>query len=109
MLKEPEAEKTLQRGARRSVDEDANLYYSALRRAEVPDLRLVSQQDFEFTPGRHHRRIPDQGSYDYIVLLETTATQYPDTLESRHLLHVAMTNCSSVMALVFRPAIPAPA
>ena len=80
----------------------ANLYYSALRRAEVPDLRLVSQQDFEFTPGIDITDVYQiKGlEYDYIVLLETTATQYPDTLESRHLLHVAMTRAAHQLWLL---------
>ena len=55
----------------------AKLYYNALRRAEVPDLRLVQRQDFEFTPGIDVTDVYQiKGlEYDYIVVLEPT-TQY---------------------------------
>jgi len=80
----------------------AQLYYASLRRAEVPDLRLVTQQDFDFTPGIDVTDIYQiKGlEYDYVVLLETTAAQYPDTIESRHLLHVAMTRAAHQLWLL---------
>jgi len=80
----------------------ARLYYQSLRRAEVPDLRLVEQQDFDFTPGIDVTDVYQiKGlEYDYIVVLEPTLTHYPDTIEARHLLHVVMTRAAHQLWLL---------
>ena len=80
----------------------ANLYYNALRRAEVPDLRRVHGQEFDFTPGIDVTDIYQiKGlEYDYIVVLEPTAAHYPDTIEARHLLHVATTRAAYQLWLI---------
>ena len=80
----------------------ANLYYNALRRAEVPDLRRVHGQEFDFSPGIDVTDIYQiKGlEYDYIVVLEPTAAHYPDTIESRHLLHVATTRAAYQLWLI---------
>jgi DNA helicase II / ATP-dependent DNA helicase PcrA len=80
----------------------AELYYKGLARAEVPNLRRVRQQDFEFTPGVDVTDVFQiKGlEYDYIVVLEPSAGQYPATVESRHLLHVAMTRAAHQLWLV---------
>ena len=80
----------------------AKLYYNALRRAEVPDLRLVQRQDFEFTPGIDVTDVYQiKGlEYDYIVVLEPTAKYFPATTESRHLLHVVLTRAAHQLWLI---------
>jgi DNA helicase-2/ATP-dependent DNA helicase PcrA len=80
----------------------ARLYYQSLRRAEVPDLRLIEQQDFDFTPGIDVTDVYQiKGlEYDYIVVLEPTLAHYPDTLEARHLLHVVMTRAAHQLWLL---------
>lgn len=80
----------------------ARLYHDALRRAEVPDLRLVQKQDFDFTPGIDVTDVYQiKGlEYDYIVVLEPTTRHYPDTIESRHLLHVVLTRAAHQLWLL---------
>ncbi len=80
----------------------ADLYYKALRRAEVPDMRRVYRQEFDFSPGIDVTDVYQiKGlEYDYIVLLEPTAAHYPDTTEARHLLHVAATRAAHQLWLI---------
>jgi len=80
----------------------ATMYYSALRRAEVPDLRLIQRQDFDFTPGIDVTDVYQiKGlEYDYVVVLEPTQTHYPATIEARHLLHVVMTRAAHQLWLL---------
>jgi DNA helicase-2/ATP-dependent DNA helicase PcrA len=80
----------------------ASMYYTALRRAEVPDLRLIQRQDFDFTPGIDVTDVYQiKGlEYDYIVVLEPTLAQYPETTEARHLLHVVMTRAAHQLWLL---------
>lgn len=80
----------------------ADLYYKSLKRAEVPDLRRIRQQEFDFSPGIDVTDVFQiKGlEYDYIVLLEPTARQYPDDVESRHLLHVAATRAAHQLWLI---------
>ena len=84
------------------TDAVADLYYGALRRAEVPDLRRVHQQEFDFSPGIDVTDVYQiKGlEYDYVVLLEPTAKHYPDTIEARHLLHVAATRAAHQLWLI---------
>lgn len=80
----------------------ADMYYQGLQRAEVPYLRRVRQQEFDFSAGIDVTDVFQiKGlEYDYIVLLEVTAEQYPDTTESRHLLHVAATRAAHQLWLL---------
>ena len=80
----------------------ADLYHEGLRRAEVPELRRVRAQDFSFTPGIDLTDIFQiKGlEYDYVVLLEPTAEHFGDDIESRHLLHVAMTRAAHQLWLL---------
>ena len=80
----------------------ADLYYNALRRAEVPDMRRIHRQEFDFSPGIDVTDVYQiKGlEYDYIVLLEPTLAHYPDTIESRHLLHVAATRAAHQLWLI---------
>lgn len=73
--------------------QQAQLYYEALQVAEVPRLRLVVRQDFAFQPGidvtdvRHVKGL----EFDYVIVLDPTAQNYPNRTEARHLLHIAST------------------
>jgi len=80
----------------------AELYYRGLKRAEVPDLRRVRNQEFEFTPGIDVTDVYQVKGleYDYVVVLETTAEQWPATLEARHLFHVAATRAAYQLWMV---------
>lgn len=80
----------------------ADLYYTALARAEVPAVRRIRDQEFDFTPGVDVTDVYQiKGlEYDYVVLLEPTAGHYPETLEARHLLHVAATRAAHQLWLI---------
>jgi DNA helicase-2/ATP-dependent DNA helicase PcrA len=80
--------------------ETADLYFDALRRAEVPRLRRVKGQELSFSPGID---ITEAGQvkgleFDYVVILDATAASYPDSAQAgevaRHLLHIAVTRAA---------------
>jgi DNA helicase-2/ATP-dependent DNA helicase PcrA len=73
--------------------EQARLYFEVLRQAEVPRLRLVTQQDFSFTPGIDVTDVRQTKGleFDIVILLEATEESYPENDLARRMLHVAMT------------------
>jgi DNA helicase-2/ATP-dependent DNA helicase PcrA len=80
----------------------ADAWYGALARAEVPQLRRVRRQDFAFAPGVD---VTDVGQvkgleFDYVILLDVNATSYPETVEARHLLHIGATRATHQLWLV---------
>jgi len=80
----------------------ADAWWGALARAEVPQLRRVRRQDFAFAPGVD---VTDVGQvkgleFDYVILLDVNATSYPDTVEARHLLHIGATRATHQLWLV---------
>ncbi|MBK6847018.1 MAG: ATP-binding domain-containing protein [Proteobacteria bacterium] len=74
----------------------AALYAEDLQRAEVPSVRLVRQHAFSFRPGIEVTDVAQVKGleFDYVVLLDVTASNYPATLESRHLLHIGATRAA---------------
>lgn len=76
--------------------DQARVYYDGLRKAEIPRLNLVLDQDFSFSPGVEITEVRQVKGleFDYIVLVEVTAESYPDNEESRHLLHVGATRAA---------------
>jgi len=76
--------------------EQAVEYARGLQNAEVPHTRLIAEQDFPFRPGIDVTDVRQVKGleFDYVVLVEVTATSYPDTSESRHLLHIAATRAA---------------
>ncbi len=82
--------------------EIADLYYRTLERADCSHLRRVDKQNFDFSPGVDVTDVYQVKGleYDYVVLLEATAEQYPDALESRHLLHVGATRAAHQLWIV---------
>jgi DNA helicase-2/ATP-dependent DNA helicase PcrA len=80
----------------------ADAWWGALARAEVPQLRRVRRQDFAFAPGVD---VTDVGQvkgleFDYVILLDVNATSYPETVEARHLLHIGATRATHQLWLV---------
>jgi DNA helicase-2/ATP-dependent DNA helicase PcrA len=71
----------------------SRLYFNGLHTSEVPKLRLVDQQNFTFAPGIEVTEIEQVKGleFDYVVLVEASATSYPDTASSRRRLHVGAT------------------
>lgn len=71
----------------------ANLYYEALRNAEVPSLRRIYGKEFSFSPGIDVVDVTQVKGleYDYVVMVEVNEQTYPDAKEARHLLHIGAT------------------
>ncbi len=82
--------------------ETADQVYGALARAEVPALRRVRREDFAFAPGVDVTDVTQVKGleFDYVLLPDVNASAYPDTLEARHLLHIAATRTAHQLWLV---------
>jgi len=78
------------------TSEQAAEYARGLYNAEVPHVRLIAEQDFPFRPGVDVTDVRQVKGleFDYVVLVEVTATSYPETSEARHLLHIAATRAA---------------
>ena len=82
--------------------ERADLYHRGLERAEVPRLSRVRAQDFSFRPGVEVTDIRQVKGleFDYVIMVDVTAAQYPVNDESRHLLHIGATRAAHQLWLV---------
>jgi len=71
----------------------SRLYYEALERCDLPRLQWVTDEDFSFEPGIDVTEVEQVKGleFDYVVLLEAGADQYPDTPAARRRLHVGAT------------------
>lgn len=71
----------------------SRLYHRGLDKGEVPRLRLVENQDFTFAPGVEVTEVEAVKGleFDYVILVETSAAEYPDHAAARRLLHVGAT------------------
>jgi len=76
--------------------QQADLYFEGLSRAEVPNVRRVSKQDFAWEPGVDVTDVRQTKGleFDEVVLLETTAASFPVSTPARHALYVAATRAS---------------
>ncbi|MFZ5478947.1 MAG: 3'-5' exonuclease [Myxococcota bacterium] len=71
----------------------ARLYFDGLGHSDVPLLRLVEDQTFAFAPGVD---VVDVGQvkgleFDYVILVDVSASSWPDRPYARRRLHVAAT------------------
>ena len=82
--------------------EQAEMYYDALRMAEIPRLRRVRHYEFSFRPGVEVTEIRQVKGleFDYVVLIDVNASTYPKDDESRHLLHIGATRAAHQLWLV---------
>jgi DNA helicase-2/ATP-dependent DNA helicase PcrA len=82
--------------------QQADVYFDALRIAEVPKVRRVGRQDFSFTPGIDVTDVRQVKGleFDYVVILDPTAQNFPEVIESRHLMHIAATRAAHQLWLV---------
>lgn len=76
--------------------QQADLYYDALRVAEVPKLRRVRRENFSFSAGIDVTDVRQVKGleFDYVVILDPTRQNYPETTQSRHLMHIAATRAA---------------
>jgi DNA helicase-2/ATP-dependent DNA helicase PcrA len=90
--------------------ERAAFFYQLLQDAEVPRVRHPSAGDFTFAPGVDvtHIRAVKGLEYDYVVLLEVNAAQYPRQDDARHLLHIGATRAAHQLWITTRPDSPSP-
>ncbi len=76
--------------------QQAEIYYEGLQRAEVPNVRRVRRQDFSWERGFDVTDVRQTKGleFDEVILLETTASSYPDTPQARHGLYVGATRAA---------------
>ena len=76
--------------------ERADLYWEGLRRAELPRLQRVRDQEFSFEPGVEVTDVIQAKGleFDYVVLLDVSETAWPRTDAGRRLLHVGATRAA---------------
>jgi len=82
--------------------EQARVYAEGLQHAEVPNVRLIAEQDFPFRAGIDVTDVRQVKGleFDYVVLVEVTAHGYPDDDESRHLLHIGASRAAHQLWIV---------
>ncbi len=80
----------------------ADLYHDGLKRADLPGLRRVAEQDFSFAPGIEVTDVTQVKGleFDYVILLDVDQHTYPDDAASRYLLHIAATRAAHQLLLV---------
>ena len=79
----------------------ADLYYEGLLQADLPGLRRVADQDFSFAPGIEVTDIMQVKGleFDYVILLDVDAANYPGDTTSRYLLHIGATRAAHQLLL----------
>ncbi len=82
--------------------EDSIRYFNLLDKMELNDLRLVTDQDFSFTPGTDITDVKQVKGleFDYVVLLDVDRVNYPDNSYSRYLLHIGSTRAAHQLWLM---------
>lgn len=80
----------------------ADAYFRGLSRTDVPSLRRVQSQEFTFAAGVDITDVTQVKGleFDYVVILDAGQSVYNDTVEARHLLHIAMTRAAHQLWLV---------
>ncbi len=68
----------------------SEVYFTGLERCELPRLRWVRDQDFSFAAGVEVTEIGEVKGleFDYVILVDVDAAQFPETDSARRLLHV---------------------
>ena len=71
----------------------SDLYYEGLAHAELPRLRRIRDGEFPFKAGIEVTEVAQVKGleFDYVIVLDVDATNYPDTPAARRVLHVAAT------------------
>jgi DNA helicase II / ATP-dependent DNA helicase PcrA len=82
--------------------EQADAYFDGLRRAEVPALRRIRRDEFNFQPGVDVTDVANVKGleFDYVVMVDVNDTSYPDVHWARHLLHIGVTRAAHQLWLV---------
>ena len=82
--------------------EQADAYHDGLRRAEVPALRRVRRDEFNFQPGVDVTDVTHVKGleFDYVVMVDVNDTSYPAVNWARHLLHIGVTRAAHQLWMV---------
>ena len=82
--------------------EQADAYFDGLRRADVPAMRRVRRDEFNFQPGIDVTDVAQVKGleFDYVVMVDVNAASYPIANWSRHLLHIGVTRAAHQLWLV---------
>jgi DNA helicase-2/ATP-dependent DNA helicase PcrA len=82
--------------------EQADAYFDGLRRAEVPALRRVRRDEFNFQPGVDVTDVTHVKGleFDYVVMVDVNDASYPTQHWARHLLHIGVTRAAHQLWLV---------
>ncbi len=82
--------------------EQADAWFEGLKRAEVPALRRVRRDEFNFQPGVDVTDVAQVKGleFDYVVMVDVNDTSYPDQHWARHLLHIGVTRAAHQLWLV---------
>jgi len=82
--------------------EQADAYFDGLRRAEVPALRRIKRDEFNFQPGVDVTDVTHVKGleFDYVVMVDVNDTSYPKVNWARHLLHIGVTRAAHQLWLV---------
>ena len=82
--------------------EQADAYFEGLRRAEVPALRRVRRDEFNFQPGVDVTDVAQVKGleFDYVVMVDVNDSSYPAVNWARHLLHIGVTRAAHQLWLV---------
>ena len=82
--------------------EQADAYYDGLKRAEVPALRRVRRDEFNFQPGIDVTDVTSVKGleFDYVVMVDVNEASYPDRHWARHLLHIGVTRAAHQLWMV---------
>ncbi|MFO0755073.1 MAG: ATP-binding domain-containing protein [Byssovorax sp.] len=82
--------------------EQADVYYEALKMAEIPNLRRIRAYEFAFRSGVEVTEIRQVKGleYDYVVLVDVNASTFSGDDESRHLLHIGATRAAHQLWMI---------
>jgi len=82
--------------------DDARIYYDLLFKLEIPELRLIDDQDFPFLPGIDVVDVRQVKGleFDYVILLDVDHENYPNDSYSRYLLHIASSRAAHQLWLM---------
>jgi DNA helicase-2/ATP-dependent DNA helicase PcrA len=71
----------------------SDVYFEGLERSELVRLRRIRDGEFPFKAGIEVTEVTQVKGleFDYVIVLDVDATNYPDSPASRRLLHVAAT------------------
>ena len=71
----------------------SDLYFQGLERAELPRLRRIRDGEFPFKAGIEVTEVTQAKGleFDYVIVLDVDAVQYPESDAARRILHVAAT------------------